>query len=148
MTLTRVPFQTQARAGAVSLLEAFAADAMIRLQVYRARPRSLNPPTAFVDAINETLSEYTVTTRQRRPTVEVMVVHGLFDTGEAADQRDAFVDGFADWVADNFHAFGSNTLVAAVAIEDVPVFIPDWLPEAERRTYYATRVSLEGFAAT
>jgi len=148
VTFTRVPFQTQARAGAVQLLEQFKADAGIRLQVYRARPRSVNPPTAFVDAINETMTEFTITTRQRVPTVEVIVVHGLFDSGEAADQRDAFVDGFADWVQDNYHAFGTNTLVGAVAVEDIPAFVPDWLPEGERKTYYATRISLEGFAST
>lgn len=148
MTFTRVPFQTQARSGAVALLEAYRSDAGIRLQVYRARPRSINPPCAFVDAINETMTEFTITTRQRVPTVQVIVVHALFDSGEAADQRDAFVDGFADWVQDNYHAFGTNTLVGAVAIEDIPAFVPDWMPQVEQKTYYATRIELEGFAST
>ena len=148
MVLARIPFQTQARAGAVTMLNAYAASESIKLQVYRARPRSINPPTAFVDAINETLTAFTITARQRRPTLEVIVVHGLFDSGEAADQRDAFVDGFADWVAENFHAFGTNTLVGAVTIQDLPSYIPDWMPDSEKRTYYATQISLEGFAAT
>ena len=148
MVLARIPFQTQARAGAVTMLNAYAASENIKLQVYRARPRSINPPTAFVDAINETMTEFTITMRQRIPTVEVIIVWGLFDSGEAADQRDAFVDGFADWVADNFHGFGTNTLVASVSLQDLPSYIPDWMPDSEKKTYYATQVSLEGFAAT
>ena len=27
----------------------------------------------------------------------MIVIHGIFDSKEAADQKDAFVDGFLDW---------------------------------------------------
>ena len=148
MTLTRIPFQTQARAGAVQLLNDFAADVGITLQVYPGRPRSIFPPTAFVDAINEVLTEYTLTTRQRIPSVEVIVLHGLFDAKDTVDQRDAFVDGFADWVADRYHAFGTNTLVAVTTIDDIPNYVPDWQAPEIQRSYFGTRITLEGFAAT
>lgn len=146
--VTRVAFQTAARAGAVQLLEAYRAAAGIGLQVYPGRPRSVNPPAAFVDGIGEALTEYTITTRQRVPRVEVIVLHGLFDSADTVAQRDAFVDGFLDYVADNYHAFGANTLVAGVSVEDIPVYVPDWQPPELARTYYGTRIILEGFAST
>lgn len=146
--MTRVAFRTDARAGAVSLLEQYRTAAGIDLQVYRARPRTIRPPTAFVDSIREQVIEYTDASRQRIPSVDVVVVHGLFDSGEAVDQGDAFVDGFLDLCADSFHGFGANTAMAAVRTADVPNYIPDWVPEGERRSYYATVITLEGLAAT
>ncbi len=146
--MIRIPVQTYARAGAVTLLTDYASDASIKLQVYPARPRSLNPPVAFVDTMRETLTEYTITTRQRQPIVELVVLHGLFDSLEAATQRDAFVDGFLDWVADRFHAFGVNTLVSGVSVDDDPNYVPNWMPPEQQFTYYATRITLEGLAAT
>jgi hypothetical protein len=150
---TRLAVQSLARAGAVTLLTDYAAAVNLKLQVYPARPRSIYPPTAFVDVMRETLSDFVSTIRQRVPVVEVVVLHGLFDSKEAADQRDEFVDGFLDWVADNFHAFGPNTLVAGVSVDDEPAYTPDWPPFAgqppgTQTTYYATRITLEGFAAT
>ena len=146
--MTRIPFQTQSRAGAVTLLTAYATSASIKLQIYPGRPRSINPPCAFVDLLRETLTEFTITTRQRTVSVEVVVVFGLFDSQEAANQKDAFADGFADWCADNFHAFGTNTLMASISIDDDPNYVPNWLPDAQQGPYYASRITLEGFAAT
>lgn len=151
MVMARIPFQTQARAGAVQLVTDYAADVGVKLQVYPARPRSIAPPTAFVDRITETLTEFTSIFRQRSPVVEVVVIHGLFDSLEAATQKDAFIDGFLDWVADRQHAFGANTLVSAVSTEDLPGYTADWPPlnqVANPPTYYATLIRLEGFAAT
>ena len=31
---------------------------------------------------------------------------------------------------------------------DVPDYVPDWMPPAEQRTYYASRIVLEGLALT
>lgn len=142
--VVRVQYQTAMRAGAVTLLEAYAADAMTRLQVYPGRPRSIYPPTAFIDAINETLS-YTGL-RQRSPQAEVVVIHGLFDTKEAADQRDAFVDGFIDWVTDNPDASGAGNLIWVPEVTDLPTFVPDWVPPEDQKAYYATRIVLEGLS--
>jgi hypothetical protein len=135
--------QADLRAAAVALFTGYAADAHIRLQVYPGRPRSINPPTAFVDLISERISYDGL--RQRMPTAVCIVVHGLFDTADTAGQKDAFVDGFVDWVYERIHAAGANTTVGVVSTEDIPAWQPDWMPTAERRTYYATQISLEGF---
>ena len=136
--------QTAMRAAAVDFMTDYGSAASIKLQVYPARPRSLYPPTAFVDAINETIS-YTGL-NQRSPTADVIVIHGIFDSEEAANQRDAFVDGFIDWAMDNFHGAGATTAIWANSVEDLPDFVNDWMPPAEQKTYYATRITLEGLA--
>jgi hypothetical protein len=144
--MARIPFQSLMRAAAVSLLTDYAASTTppITLQVYPARPRSIAPPTGFVDAIRESIT--CTALHQRVPTADVIVVHGIFDSKEAADQKDAFVDGFVDYVMDRFHEAGANTLVAVTETEDLPDYVPEWMPPNEQRTYYATRISLEGLA--
>ncbi len=146
-------FQADFRAACVELLEDYAADDTghmgepnSKLQVYRARPRTIKPPTAFVDSIKESITYSGPTLWQRTPTAEVIVIHGIFDSGEAADQKDAFVDGFLEWSRSRYHSAGANTLVAGVETEDIPDYVPTWLPPAEQRTYYATRISMEGYA--
>jgi hypothetical protein len=140
-------FQADLRAACVEMLVAYGADAGIKLQVYPARPRSIAPPTAFVDVIRESIDYVGITLRQRRPTADVIVVHGIFDSKEAADQKDAFVDGFLDWVNSNYHQAGANTLVAVTGTEDVPDYVPSWLaPPAGTSVYYATRITVEGLA--
>ena len=127
------------------MLTDYAASASVRLQVYPARPRSINPPTAFIDLIREDRT-FTGLLVQRTPTVEIVVLHGLFDSGEAVAQADAFVDGFLGWCDANYHAAGGSTLVGAVSTEDLPSYVPDWLPPEQQRTYYGTQVNLEGLA--
>jgi hypothetical protein len=146
--MSRIPFQTLMRAAAVAFLTDYAASTMppIKLQVYPARPRSLFPPTGFVDSLSERI-EYTAL-NQRQPTADVIVVHGLFDSKEAATQRDAFVDGFIDWSLDRIHQAHGNTTVAVTDVDDLPSYVPDWMPPAEQKTYYATRITLEGLALT
>jgi len=141
-----VGFRADVRAAAVTLLTDYKADANIALQIYPGRPRNIAPPTAFVDNIRETRVFTGPTLVQRTPTVEVIVLHGLFDSKDAVEQGDAFVDGFLAWVDDRYHAAGASTLVGVVSTEDVPNFVPDWLPPEQQRTYYATQIDLEGFA--
>jgi len=138
--------QANLRAAAVTLLTEYAATAAVKLQVYPGRPRSLNPPTAFVDAIRESIEYLGPTLRQRRPIADVVVVHGIFDSKEAADQKDAFVDGFLDWVNGEYHAVGANTLVAVTDTNDEPYYVPEWLPPEQRLVYYATRITVEGLS--
>ena len=142
--------QATTRAACVKLLTDFAVDVGVKLQVYPARPRSLFPPSAFVDKISETLEWSGTGWPQRTVRAEVMVVHGVFDTLEAATQRDAFVDGFVYWIADEVHAAGANTTIGLVAIDDEPAWQPDWRPANTTNgpdpIYYATRLTLEGFA--
>lgn len=131
----------------MTLLEAYATAQSLPLQVWPARPRSIYPPTGFVDRISERIEYPGVQLVQRSPTVEVVVIHGLFDSADAVAQGDAFVDGFLAYVATQYHAAGANTLVAVVATEDDPNYFSDWiLPIEARRNYYATTISLEGFA--
>jgi hypothetical protein len=149
-------FSADLRAAAVDLLKDFADSvvgtppddhpAVVGLSVYRARPVSIQAPHAFVDGIREGITYYGPTTFQRNPTVDVIVCHALFDSGDAADQRDRFVDGFLSWVAVLPHAAGANTTVGIEEVEDLPDYVPDWLPPAQRKTYYATRFGLRGLA--
>jgi hypothetical protein len=141
-----VGFQADVRAAAVTLLTDYGTSASVKLQVYPGRPRTINPPAAFVDIIRETIT-YTGL-RRRVPSVDVVVIHGLFDSKDAADQKDAFVDGFLDWVHERYHAAGTNTMLGATETEDDPNYVPDWLPPEQQRVYYATRVTLEGLALT
>lgn len=143
----RVAFQTAMRAAAVEMLEDFKADVGINLQIYPGRPRSIHPPTAFVDSIDETLVSRLVNLRERHPQVQVLVLHGNFDSADTVAQRDAFVDGFLDWCADNYHAAGATTLLEPVATVDIPNYAPDWLGPSDRPTviYYATQITLEGY---
>src|SRR5262245_1502479 len=119
------------------------------LQVYRARPRSINPPTAFVDQMTETI-EYPHSSifRQRTSTAEIVVVFGLFDSGDAVDQRDAFVDAFLDWTTDNPHAADPDSIVQVSRIEDDASYVAEWIAVAngsQPRVYYATRIGLEAY---
>jgi hypothetical protein len=138
--------QADLRAAAATLLTDYAASASVRLQVYPARPRSINPPTAFVDIIRESIEYLGPTLRQRRPIADVVVIHGIFDSREAADQKDAFMDGFLDWVNTRYHAAGANTLVAVTDTADEPYYVPEWMAPEQRLVYFATRITVEGLS--
>jgi hypothetical protein len=134
------------RSASVQLLTSYASSAGVRLQIYPGRPRSLNPPVAFVDSIRETRVFTGPTLVQRSPTAHIIVLHGLFDSKEAVDQGDAFIDGFLAYCDANYHAAGARTLVGVVSSEDEPNYVPDWLPSEQQHAYYATTIDLEGFA--
>ena len=142
--MIRIPFQTQMRQGTVDLLQAFKQDADLSAQIYGGRPRSVKPPTWFVDRIRETLAFDGL--RQRTVQVEVVFLWGLFDSLEAANQRDATIDAFIDYVTDRPHGAGTNTILEPRTIEDDPNFVPDWLRPEEQHSLYATTLTLEGFA--
>ena len=131
----------------MTLLTAYAAaqSPAIRLQVYPGRPRSINPPTAFVDIIREEIDYKGTALGTRTADVEVVVLHGLMDTAEAVDQKDAFVDGFLAYVDVNIHAAGGERTFGGVSTEDVPDYIPDWMSPEQQRTYFGTRIVLQGY---
>ena len=139
--------RTDARAAAVSLLKAYHDDVMSTLQVYEGRPRSLYPPHAFVDRIREDAVYPAGVLPQRTVRVEVVVVHGLFDSGDAVAQADTFGDGFIEWVTADVHAAGANTTIGVVSIDDEPDFVNDWMPPEKQGVHYATRITLEVYAA-
>lgn len=136
--------QADMRAASVDLLTDYAASASVKLQVYPGRPRTIYPPTAFVDAIRESLDHETALTK-RAPVVEMIVIHGIFDSKDAADQKDAFVDGLIEWVETRFHAAGGDAMVAISDTEDLPNYVPEWMPPERQLVYYASRISLEGY---
>jgi len=142
-------FQADMRAAAVAMLEAYGTASSLKLQVYPARPRSIAPPTAFVDGLSETLANLqgSVNVAQRTVTANVIVLWtDDLDSKQAANQKDAFVDGFVAYVLSVPHQAGANTLIWPASIEDLPDFVPEWQPPAEQKTYYATRIELEGYA--
>jgi len=140
--------QSEYRAAAVGLLEDYGNAASLKLQIFRARPASIYPPCAFVDRMSEDIVPVGVAEYQRTPSAELIVLHGLFDSGDAVDQRDAFVDGFVAWVKARVHEAGGNTLIAVSRVEDEPTFVPDWIRTRDGGpppTYYGTRITLEGY---
>ena len=138
-------FRAATRAATVALLEGYkAANDDALKQIYPGRPASIYAPCAFPEGIDERDINYTAAMVQRTPRVTVRVVHGTFDSAEAVAQQDAFIDGFFSYVLDNRHAAGARTLLAVVAIQDEPGWVPEWLPESQQRSYYSSLVILEG----
>lgn len=138
-------FQEDMRDATVTMLAAHASAASVPLNVSSARPRLITPPHAFIDAVRESI-EYSGHLMQRTVQVDAVVVWGGFDSEDAAAQKDTFTDGFIDYVRGQVHAAGDSTTVGVSATEDDPTFVPEWLPRDEQRTYYATRITVEGYA--
>ena len=133
----------------MTTLAAYATAQSVKLQTYAGRPATVNPPTAFVDAIRETIV-YVGHMMQRTVQADIVFVHGSFDSADAADKKDSFVDGYIEYIRDpstGFHAAGASTTLGVVSTEDDPTWVPDWLgrDNGGGRTYYATRITLEGY---
>ena len=96
--MTRIAFQTKLRQACVDLLTTYKAT-VPDLDVYPGRPMTLYPPHGFVDKIDERIN-YTNGLRQRHPIAQIVVIWGVFDSKNTAEQRDALVDGFLDVVTD------------------------------------------------
>src|SRR5512134_332454 len=111
-----------------------ATDAGVKMQVYPGRPMTLAPPTGFIDNMADGTDPMPGTSAlyQHTPLVEVVTVWGLFDSKEAVDQRDAFVDAYHEWVRVRVHQAGARTLIGPRSLNDIPVFNPDWGNEAQR----------------
>ena len=134
------------RAACVTLLSGYASAQSIKLQVYPGRPRSLLPPVGFVDTITEATNSVGPVSFQRHPVARIVVLHGEFDSKDTAEQADAFVDGFIDYLYTQVHAAGSNTVIDNFSTEDDPTYVPDWQAPENQRTYFATFINVEGFA--
>ncbi len=146
--MARLAIQTEARAGTITLVRGYATAASLSLgQLYRARPRQIAAPSAYIDRITEDADSFTREESQRVVRVGLRVLWGLsVDAGEAVDQRDRFVDGFYAYVMDHRDAFGANAMVTWVSVSDDPDFTPEWVTGSE--SYFMTEIVLEGFAAT
>lgn len=138
--------RTDARAAALQLVHDCAAQMTppVNVATYPGRPASIAAPHAFVDRITEGISYTGPESFQRSPSVDVVLLHGLFDSKAAVDQADAFVEELLVYVAERPHAAGANTTIAITSIEDDPTFVPDWI-RGEQKTYYATRMSFDAY---
>lgn len=137
-------FQADCRAAVVTFLTDYAASNGVKLQIYRGRPRTLVPPSGFVDGITEDIDHTTLLT-QRNPVVSAIVVFGTYDSGDTVDQKDAFADGLIEWAETRFHQAGANTMIGSARAEDLPEFIPTWLPPEQQKVYYGVRFEFGGF---
>jgi hypothetical protein len=145
--MARLPLQTAARAGTITLVDGYRASVNLDLgQVYRARPKQIKTPSVFIDRIVEDTDAFTAEESQRVVRVSVRIVWGLYDAGDAVDQRDRFVDGFYGWVMDHYHAFGGNAECNWIGVTDDPDWTPEWIEGDESR--YMTEITLEGRAST
>lgn len=138
-------FRAATRAAVADLLRDYRDSASLTLQVYEGRPSTVNPPTAFIDGIREDIAYDFATIARRTLIAEVIYLHGTFDTKDAAEAVDAFVDGFFAWQKSRYHAAGANTLLELIEVEDQPTYVPDWLPPERQKTYYGTRLALRGY---
>lgn len=135
--------RANSRAAAVTMMKAYRDDADVKVDVYRARPRTIRAPHGFIDRVTEAAVFPAGVLPQRTVRVEVVILHGKFDDGDAVDQADRFCDGFMEWVTDDVHAAGGNTTIGVVAIEDEPDFVNDWMPPDSQSVYFASRITLE-----
>lgn len=135
------------RAAALTLLDGYkAAHEGVLKQTFQARPMSIMPPAGFVDSIAEDIA-YTPAGMQRTPAVLIRLVRGTYHFGDVAEANDDLVDGFIEYVVDNKHAAGANTLTLVTSVEDEDGWIPEWIPPPngqEPRAYYSTVVTLSG----
>ncbi len=145
--MTRIPFETYMRAAAVQMLSDFAQATSMPLQIYPGRPLTVNPPTAYVESIDEDITfSSTGPNRQRKPRLSIRIVWGLFDSAEAVAQRDYFIDNFVDWVTDNPHAAGGSVIFGDMSISDDPNFVADWMPPERQKSLFASLFTVEGWA--
>jgi hypothetical protein len=147
--VSRLPLQTNARAGTVALVEAYRQSASLTLgQLYRARPAgSPKVPSIYIDRITEGADSFSAEESQRVVVVALRCVWGVYNTGDAVDQRDRFVDGLYGYLMDSGKdAFGANAVIYWRTVTDNPDWTPEWLPESD--PYYMTEITLEGHAST
>lgn len=146
-TFTTIAFQTKMRAGVMTLLREYITGAGIKGQIYPGRPSVLMVPSFFPDTMNEETVFTGPKNRQRTVRAAVIAVWGVFDSLEAVNQRDAFCDGFADYVTDHRDVIDPAATIGSIAFDDLPDYVPNWLPENELVTYFATRITLEGYVS-
>jgi hypothetical protein len=150
--VSRVAIQTEGRAGAFALLDAYRSAAGLKLgQLYRARPVKLATPSVFIDTVSESADDFGPDESQRTVRVGIRCVWGIYDAGPTVDARDRFVDGFYAYFMDNGKAvFGPNTTSSWVGTADDENWTPSWLPIEQQPSdpMFSTLITLEGFAST
>lgn len=129
----------------MSALDAYRDSAGIRLTTYPGRPVTITPPHAWIDERHDQITSIVAgSAMDHTATVHVVVVHGTFDSKEAVDQRDAWVDGFNSYLRDSLRGrglAGGNSVLESWSVDDTPDYTPSWTETA--RAYYATVYRLE-----
>jgi hypothetical protein len=131
-----------------STLQAFKTDSGLNLQVYPGRPASLHPPSIWQDERRDTVEFSGVHDFQAMDhtmEVDIVALHGLFDSKDAVEQRNAFVDSFLSWLRSHRAAglAGPTSVLARLSLRDNANYVPDWVPPAQQVAYYATVITLE-----
>ncbi len=135
------------RLAAAGYLSGVADDIGFKLQMYPGRPRTLFPPVGFIDRISAVYTSLTERTFTGLVSVQAIILFGLFDSADAAAQKDEFVDALTLWAYAHGHAAGPNTINRVSETADLPDYVPEWIPPDQQRTYYACQVTLEGFTS-
>lgn len=129
----------------MAALEAYRTAAGLPLNLYPGRPVTITPPHAFIGERRDVISSIMAgSAMEHVATVEVIVVHGLFDSAEAIKQRDAWVDGFNSYLRDSLRGqglAGGNSVLERWTVDDTPDYTPNWT--ATEMAYYATTYRLE-----
>jgi len=131
-----------------STLQAFKADSGLKLQIYPGRPASLHPPSIWQDERRDSVEfsgVHDFQAMQHTLEVDLVALHGIFDSGEAVAQRNAFVDAFVSWLRSHREdgLAGANSVLERLSLRDNANYVPDWVPEAQQVPYYATTFTLE-----
>lgn len=137
MTYTTT-FRATARTALLAFLDAWkTADATIQ-QTYRARPRTLHAPCAFIGDWRESVN-FDAQLGTRTPTVDIHLISGQYDNAESMDRQDVLVDGFLSYVGN--HSRVSIGVIIVVSIADAEVTLPG-RDGASTATYLDSIVSL------
>lgn len=147
--MARWPVHINARAGTVALVDGYRTASGLKTgRLYRARPlKGVLPPDIYIDRITEDADAFTREESQRIVRVALRILWGVYDAGDAVDQRDRFIEGFYAYVMDyGMDAFGANVALYWSGVTDDPDFTPEWVTGSE--SYFMTEITLEGRAAT
>lgn len=147
MTFTTIDFHKLMRKAVVDLLTEYKNSSGINLSIYAGRPTTIHPPHAFCEVQPEDQNPAGISNRQRNIHSTWLIVWARFDSADQIAQRDDFLDGFSAYVLQNAHKAGGTTELHVGSIEDLPDFVPTWLPLQEQYVYFASRMTVEGFAS-
>ena len=119
-------FRQNVRAGVKQLLDSYqviGSNNGLLFHTFDAQPPDFDPPLAFVGNMSEVILNPGdeggwQSIRQRRMTVEAVVVRGTFDNAEQLRLTDVLVDGLVDHFTDNPHGITGLTLLEPTNVDD------------------------------
>ena len=113
-------YRADARVALNTLLSSFlAANPTLLNQVYRARPKTLHPPCAFIGDWHEPTITLDMSIVTRLPQVDLVLVQGEYDNAETMDAQDVLTDAFISYLANNAHQ--GNGVITRLSTADAEV---------------------------